>query len=259
MFGSFDSASHPVPSAKSPDNFRLVAAFWDFEPVSLYNRGVFQLKICGITSIDDARMCASLGADALGLNCYPGSSRYIPMFLAEQVAAAIPEGVAKVGLFVNERPEEANRLVKQLGLDYVQLHGDEPPDELLAYEGKPVIRALRLGQHNLRALIEYVDRARKLNIPVAAWLIDGWTPGQYGGAGKSPPMDDVLTLKRHLAPERLILAGGLRPDNVAEAIERLAPDAVDVCSGVETSPRQKDRDQTRTFLMNAKAAFQTQR
>lgn len=199
-----------------------------------------RVKICGITSADDALHAAASGADALGFVFYERSPRYLTPAAAAAICAELPPFITRVGLFVNEAPERIRAIAGQCGLDAIQLHGDEAPDDCLAAPCR-VIKGVRpsVGD-DLDQLVRY---------PVAALLVDAAIPGQYGGTGQRA---DWTVAAELAATRRIILAGGLTPDNVAEAIRRVRPYAVDVSSGVESAPGRKDPEKVAAFLRNAK-------
>jgi phosphoribosylanthranilate isomerase len=220
---------------------------------------MFRVKICGITHRPDAFVAAALGADAIGLNFFEGSPRYLPPSLAGNVAAAIPNGVAKVGVFVNATADEVIRIAERLRLDFIQLAGDESSDFVAALDGRPVIKTFRFGADGLEPLQRFLDQAARRRCRLAAVLIDTAQPGHFGGTGTvvdwSRLRSDLDRLQSSNPP--LILAGGLTPDNVAEAIATVRPAAVDVASGVEHAPGRKDALLVSRFIDAATAAFAT--
>jgi phosphoribosylanthranilate isomerase len=201
-----------------------------------------RVKICGVTSAADARDAAALGADMIGFNFWPGSKRAVGIDDAKVLAASLPGEVWRVGVFVNASRDEIERAVGSVGLDAIQLHGDEP-DELLRGWSCRVIRAVRLSS----ADDEAARRAGELADYV---LCEGRAGGGYGGAGESFPWEWASELPR----ERLIVSGGLHPGNVADAVRRLRPFAVDVASGVERVAGRKDAQRMAELIQNAKAA-----
>lgn len=216
---------------------------------------MFRIKICGITSIDDARTAAEAGADAVGLNFFAGSPRHLPPEHARDVVESLPAGVVKVGLFVNAPSDEVCHKYDLLGLDLIQLHGDEPPDFLPALGGRPVMRAFRLTQSGLAPVAAYLDACRRLHCLPQLVLIDAFSKGQYGGTGQTADWNLAARYREEIAPPPWVLAGGLTAANVAEAIRIVRPMAVDTASGVESRPGCKDRALTRRFVEAAKAAF----
>lgn len=202
-----------------------------------------RVKICGITNVKDARNAARLGADALGFNFFKGSPRYIRPERAKAIIAALPPFVLTVGVFVDEDPDRMLEVCAQCGLDAVQMHGDEAPRVVHAVTGVRRIKALRIES------AQDVMLCRRYRVD--AYLLDAKAPGEYGGTGK--------TFNWELARDAgqfgpVILAGGLKPENVADAVAIVQPYAVDVASGVETSPGEKDKEMMAAFIRNAKAA-----
>jgi phosphoribosylanthranilate isomerase len=218
---------------------------------------MFRIKICGITHRPDAIVAAALGADAIGLNFFEGSPRYLPPSLAGNVAAAIPSSVVKVGVFVNSTADQINRLADRLRLDFIQLAGDEPAELIAELSGRRVIKSFRFGSNGIRPLVDYLDDAAERDEMPAAILIDASAPGQFGGTGKT---FDWHRLTDELAkiikfPTKVVLAGGLAAANVGDAIAIVRPFAVDVASGVEYSPGRKDASLMSQFIEAATAAF----
>jgi phosphoribosylanthranilate isomerase len=216
---------------------------------------MFQIKVCGVTSPADALAAVEAGADALGLNFYAPSPRFLAPQAAQAVAIAM-ESAIKVGVFVNAAPEEVRATFDQLRLDFVQLHGDEPPEYLAALEGRPVIKAFRLGPNlDLRGIADYLEQCARLGVLPRAILIDAHQPGQFGGTGQTCDWQQLAGWQEALGETPLVLAGGLRPDNVASAIAAVGPSAVDTASGVEQSPGRKDPRLLRAFVSAARAAL----
>lgn len=215
---------------------------------------MFQIKICGITSVDDAVLISHAGADAIGLNFYSRSPRYITTDTARQIVAAVPPNVTKVGLFVNSTIDQVRRAFDDLHLDLIQLHGDEPPEFVHQLAPRPVMRAFRVGTAGLDPVFAYLDQCRDA---LACVLLDALQPGVYGGTGTTV---DWLMAKLYLerpGNPALVLAGGLTPSNVADAIQAVHPAAVDVASGVESAPGRKNPAAVQAFIQAARAAFRT--
>ena len=212
---------------------------------------MFQIKICGITTPADAVAAAEAGADAIGLNFYPLSKRAIDVGQAQDIAAAVGARVVKVGVFVNATADDIRTIVDEVGLDLIQLHGDEPADLLEELKGFAVMRAFA-GDRQLATLNAYLEECRRRECSPRMVLVDGAAPGEYGGTGHVADW-------RQLAASRLrvpvVLAGGLRPGNVAEAIAIVRPAAVDTASGVEEAPGRKSRALMQKFVAAARAAF----
>lgn len=201
-----------------------------------------KVKICGITNLEDALMAIDAGADALGFVFFKESPRHV---FPEQAAAIIrhlPPFVQIVGLFVNESIATVNELVDQCGLDVVQLHGDETPDFCAAVRRR-VIKAFRIK--NITCLEPMKD------FRAAAFLLDAWSPTAHGGTGRTFNWEVATCAAQS---NRIILAGGLTVDNVAAAIAQVRPYGVDVSSGVESAPGQKDAEKVREFIRRAKEA-----
>ena len=207
------------------------------------NCGVPRVKICGITNLEDARHAAACGADALGFVFYPGSPRFVNPDTARRIIADLPPLLTTVGLFVNEHPARIREMVELCGLSTVQLHGDEEPDQC-SYPPCRVIKALRLK--------ETMQDDVFASYQVSALLLDAYVPDQFGGTGQRCDWAQAAPLA---AQYRVILAGGLNPENVAEAVRQVHPYGVDVSSGVEAKPGQKDPEKVAQFIRMAKEAF----
>ncbi|HVZ74448.1 MAG TPA: phosphoribosylanthranilate isomerase [Polyangia bacterium] len=198
------------------------------------------VKICGITSPEDARMAAAAGADAIGVNLWPGSKRYVTDGRAKEILAAVPKGVMKVGVFVNLPPLEVRAKRIDLGLDRAQLHGDERAEDFARLDPSPLIRVVRVSDE------ASFTEADGWKTPIL--MYDAHVAG-YGGAGVTAPW--ALIAKHARRP--FWLAGGLTPENVRAAITATSPDGVDVASGVERAPGVKDELKVRLFVAAAKA------
>ncbi|OQY20555.1 MAG: N-(5'-phosphoribosyl)anthranilate isomerase [Desulfobacteraceae bacterium 4572_35.1] len=199
-----------------------------------------RVKVCGITTLEDALQAIAAGADALGFVFYPKSPRYIEVEAAQRIIAQLPPFVAIVGLFVNADPAIIKTTIAECNLDVVQLHGDETPAQC-EYAGVKVIKALRVRSSEC---LQNVD-----DYPVAALLIDAWSEDAYGGTGQLGRWDLAAQIAKRLP---VILAGGLNKDNVAQAIAAVHPYAVDVSSGIEIKPGHKDSELVRDFIYRAK-------
>jgi phosphoribosylanthranilate isomerase len=210
-----------------------------------------RIKICGVTNTNDAVSAAELGADAVGLNFFPRSKRYIDEASAATILRELPVFIQPVAVFVNLRLQQAVQFVGRLaGLRTVQLHGDE--HDIGSASGYRFIHAFQVEkQDDLVGITDYLDRCRPESALPAAILVDSRVVGQYGGTGRQAPWD-LLAGFRLSVP--LILAGGLTPENVAEAIRIVRPYAVDVASGVESAPGRKDEEKMRCFIANAREA-----
>jgi phosphoribosylanthranilate isomerase len=199
------------------------------------------VKICGVTRVEDALAAVRLGADALGLNFWPGSKRHLPPAEARAIVRRLPAFVTAVGVFVDPTRDEVLRAVDASGVGVAQLHGDEPP-ELCASLPVPVLKGIRLaGPRALAQLAAYEVMGFLLDAPSAA----------YGGSGTTCDWSLAAAVARELP---IVLAGGLTPENVEEAVRTVRPWAVDVASGVESAPGVKDPDRMRLFVERAKEA-----
>ena len=201
-----------------------------------------RVKICGITSAEDAAAAVEAGADALGVVFAPGTPRCVAPEAAAEILAAVPPLVATVGVFVDHPLEELLRIVSALRLHAVQLHGQEPA----AYSRRipvPVIRAVRVRDAASLAPLE--------TYPAHAFLLDAYVAGVPGGTGAPISLELALQAKTR---KPIILSGGLRPDTVSHAIRLVRPFGVDVSSGVEASPGRKDHRKVREFIVNVRHA-----
>lgn len=221
-----------------------------------YDGGMFQIKICGITTVDDALDAAQAGATAIGLNFYAASKRFVDDATAERISLSVPPEVMRVGVFVNASAEEITAKLGGVELDAVQLHGDEPAALLAELpRGITIIRAIRCGPAGLAALGGYLVDARAAGRSPDALLVDSHGDGDFGGTGQVADWSVVDAERDYLEGLPLILAGGLDPRNVATAIETVRPDAVDVASGVEGAAGRKDAQAVREFVAAAREAF----
>jgi phosphoribosylanthranilate isomerase len=206
-----------------------------------------RVKICGMTDETDALLAARLGADAVGLNFFAGSPRCICPEVARRIIETLPPFVEPVGLFVNESLEAVMRQAGELGLRTIQWHGDTHP---LPPTGMRFIAAFSIrDRDSLTAISAYVQSCGDAGRLPAAILADGHVSGKYGGTGRVPPWDLLADFQPGVP---MILAGGLTPENVALAIRRVRPFAVDVAGGVESSPGRKDSEKIRQFILQAR-------
>jgi phosphoribosylanthranilate isomerase len=204
------------------------------------------VKVCGVTNVEDALAALDAGADMLGFNFYARSPRYVTPAAARKIIERLPEGVSCVGVFVNEpTPAEVERIARAAGLGAAQLHGDETPEYCQSLRDLSTIKALRVGADYAPESAEAYD--------TDAILLDAYVAGERGGTGHTFDWTRA-TLTRERVP-RLFLAGGLNPDNVAQAVAAVRPYAVDVCSGVETSPGRKSPELMRRFVEQVKSVF----
>lgn len=211
-----------------------------------------QVKICGLTNLEDAQIAAQAGADLLGFIFYPPSPRYVS---PEQVATIVAELRASsaprprlVGVFVNEDFEAVEQILDFASLDYAQLHGNESPD-FVTQLNQRAFKALRphSGEDALQAANQYGDLVAGAGPQL---LIDAYDPQAYGGTGKKADWHTAAMLAQRYP--RLLLAGGLTPENVRNAVQTVRPWGVDVSSGVESSPGQKDHGAVQAFITAAK-------
>src|SRR5271165_2459566 len=190
-----------------------------------------RVKVCGLTTPEDACLAAELGAHAIGLNFFPESPRAISPFTARTILRELPPLVSSVGIFVNWAPEPVIALSQALRLSAAQLHGDETPQVVAEVAKKlPVIKALRIEKGTAPIALPRHRAA-------TAFLLDADSPGKFGGTGLTTDWTQARTLAQS---HRIILAGGLAPENVADAILAVHPFAVDVATGVELLPGKKD-------------------
>lgn len=196
-----------------------------------------RVKVCGITRPEDAAVAVALGTDALGFVFWPRSPRFVEVECATAIVRELPPFVTAVGVFVDERPDEIRRVVTAVGLQAVQLHGDETVSEYTGI-GRSVIKAVSVGPGR--------SGERALSLPARVTvLFDAHDPVRHGGTGQTI---DWVEAARVARARRVILAGGLRPENVGDAILAVRPYAVDVSSGVESEPGTKDAGLMRAFF-----------
>lgn len=204
-----------------------------------------KVKICGITNWTDAKRAIDAGADFLGFNFYPKSPRHIRPAEARQIVRRLPKRISAVGVFVNEDEGTMRETARTVGLDALQLHGDESPAEVARLRRSfRVIKAVRAGKTFRPAQLGKFRRA-------TAILLDGFDKRLRGGTGKT---FDWRVARRAKPYGRIFLAGGLTPENVGEAIRTAQPYAIDVCSGVEARPGKKDPRRVRALMDAVRAA-----
>ena len=201
-----------------------------------------RIKVCGITNLEDARAAADLGADALGFIFVPDTPRYIEPEAAKRIIRDLPPFITTVGVFADVPPEVILRTVSTCGLNAVQLHGCETPEYCSEINGPKLIKAFRVKDGNSLSTIPAYR--------VSAYLLDTYVKGKKGGTGEMFNWDLAIEAKKY---GRIIVAGGLTPENVAQAIRRVRPYAVDVGSGVEARPGKKDHSKVKAFIENVKA------
>jgi phosphoribosylanthranilate isomerase len=203
------------------------------------------VKICGITNHGDAQAAVEARADALGFVFYEKSPRHLTIPAAAGISKQLPGFVMRVGVFVNALREEVDRAIGECGLNLLQFHGDEPPEYCSQFELMSM-KAFRMRDAGtLRELTNYRTNA---------WLLDAYSPEAVGGSGEKFNWDLAVEAQKFGKP--IFLAGGLTPENVAEAVRKVRPFGVDVSSGVESSPGKKDPAKVRAFINAAKAASQ---
>jgi phosphoribosylanthranilate isomerase len=196
-----------------------------------------QVKICGITNEEDALCAAECGAAALGFIFYSASPRYITPEKVRLIINKLPAEIIRVGVFVNEKAEEVKRIVQYCGLDFIQLHGDESVEYCRNFSPASIIKAVNLQCD--------ADLAHAFNYNVAALMVDSRHAGLYGGTGRKANWDLALRIK---SKKPLILSGGLNEGNVKEALSIVAPQALDINSGVEIKPGKKDHKKIARIL-----------
>jgi phosphoribosylanthranilate isomerase len=201
-----------------------------------------KVKVCGITEPADARVAAAAGADAIGL-VFAESARRISVERAREIAAALPEGILKVGVFVDEEPGEVLRIAREVGLDYAQLHGDEGPEAVAEIRsgGLGVIKAIRVRDEGSLEAMETYD--------ADLFMLDAYSEKAQGGTGTRFDWELAKALKGYA---NILVSGGLSPENVREAIEFFEPYGVDASSSLEERPGKKNGVLVRRFVSAAK-------
>jgi phosphoribosylanthranilate isomerase len=194
------------------------------------------VKICGITRAEDAAAAVTEGANALGFVFWPKSPRYIEPPLARKIVNIMPPPVEAIGVFVNQPPEEVNRIAEEVGLDFVQLHGEENADYIEKMRRK-VVKAIAVGHEPMPPMSQWPADVRI--------LLDVHNPVRRGGTGA---VIDWVVANKIASYRDIILAGGLTPENVSEAIARVRPYGIDVSSGVEQSPGIKDHKRLKALF-----------
>lgn len=215
-----------------------------------------RVKICGITNVDDGRCAAEAGADLLGFVFYPKSPRYVEPAAAGEITAALRQEFGQqaprmVGVFVDEPPKRVEAILDEAGLDLAQLHGSEPPAELRMLQPR-AFKAIRpQGRGDAEAMTASFYDVVPDSDDLPQFLIDAYHPWKFGGTGQ---MTDLAVAKLIAKRFRLLLAGGLTPETVGPAIERVRSWGVDVSSGVEREKGVKDHDKVRAFIAAAREA-----
>lgn len=203
-----------------------------------------RVKICGITTLGDAAAAVCAGADALGFLFYRASPRFVEPAVVAAIIHNLPPFIAKVGVFVDADPATVWRVAEECGLDTLQFHGAESPAYCAEFAPLKICKAFRVAGP------EALDQLRSYKTD--AWLLDSHVPGRLGGSGERFNWDLAEQAVQFGRP--VILAGGLKPENVAEAVRKVQPYAVDVSSGVEISPGRKDPALVRDFIAAAKGS-----
>jgi phosphoribosylanthranilate isomerase len=208
-----------------------------------------KVKICGICNLEDANLAASLGADYIGLNFYKESPRKVSLKMAKDIIALLPPFTLPVAVFVDEPIGDLVKLLAKTGFDAVQLHGSETPEYCKEVKEKTnikVIKAFRISDEaSVEAAIAYLECCDY-------FLFDAYVPGEPGGTGEVFNWDLVLTMKVKGINKPFFLAGGLTPENVGMAIEKVEPFGVDTASGVERLPKKKDFEKMKQFIREAR-------
>ena len=219
---------------------------------------VFSIKLCGIRSLEEAAQAIAAGPDAIGLNFFAKSRRYVAPDMAAQIVRELPTGISSVALFVNSSLGEIRLISDAIKIDYLQLHGDESPEQMaeIASLGIPIVRAMRLGE--LPDIDAYLARCLELGVLPAGILLDAVSPGQYGGTGQLADWGEASRWHEVVQRPPMILAGGLVPENVADAVRVVRPFGVDTASGIETAG-VKDPAKMRSFVLNARTALEAAR
>jgi phosphoribosylanthranilate isomerase len=202
-----------------------------------------KVKICGITNLADAQAAVEAGADALGFNFYEKSPRYVSLKTASAISKQLPPFVMRVGVFVDAEPDFVLRAIGEAGLTMLQFHGDEPP-EFSTQFGLMSMKAFRIRDEKTLAELP--------KFPTDAYLLDAFSPEARGGTGEKFNWELAVDAQKFGKP--IFLAGGLIPENVADAVRQVRPFAVDVSSGVESAPGKKDAAKIRAFIQAVRNA-----
>ena len=218
------------------------------------------VKICGIRDVATAEQIVSLKPDAIGLNFFAKSPRCVERAVAAEISTSVPAGISSVGLFVNHELKDVMDTAQQCSLTMIQLHGDEPPEFLAELKScsadVQILRAFRVDDRGLSEVADYLAECRKLDVCLAGCLIDARVEGEYGGTGHTAPWDLLADQYDSDRWPRLIVAGGLHPGNLTDAIRVTSPFGVDVASGVESERGIKDLALVDAFIQAARQADQ---
>lgn len=214
------------------------------------------VKICGVRDCQTARQMADFEIDAIGLNFYSRSPRFVSTDEAKAISRIVPPKIARVGVFVNQTVTDVEWTANECRLNIVQLHGDESALYFSELQQRlpqvPLFRAWRMSESGLGGLEAFLEECRRLDVELSGCLVDAHVAGVFGGSGKTVDWDRLnQQYARDIWPP-LILAGGLTPTNVSQAIASTMPWGIDVASGVETSPGVKDIELVRQFVTNAR-------
>lgn len=212
----------------------------------LFESGRVGVKICGITSAADAEMCIAAGADALGFNFYPPSKRYLNPKPALDWISRLKGQIDRIAVVVNPSPDLLATLIDSGCFEMIQFHGDEPPELCSSSRASNWMKAIRA--RNAMTLQE------ALAFPCSALLLDAWSPDAYGGTGEVADWELVRQFVGDHPERQFVLAGGLQPKNVAQAVASIHPAAVDVAGGVESEPGIKSPELTRSFIQAVRNA-----
>jgi len=215
--------------------------------MSHYDKPMTKIKICGIKTVYDALAAIDSGADYLGFNFYPKSVRFIQKDVCSQITSVLKREhpyIKLVGVFVNSSVEEVNDILDSCSLDLAQLHGDETVEVLVQLDGK-AFKAIRLSTDSETDSWTITDFAESRQGIAPVILVDAAVKGIYGGSGVTANWNSAAELAKKYP---LLLAGGLTPENVAEAVGRVKPWGVDVASGVESVPGEKDASKMKAFV-----------
>jgi len=218
------------------------------------------IKICGITNTDDAKMVSESGADAIGLNFYAQSKRFVVTGIARDIRDQLDDRIELVGVFVNSTPQEVAAITEIVSLDTVQFHGEESADTIADFQKLAgdvnIIRAFRVGPDGFAAVDRALQELANAGITLRAVLLDAYKPGEYGGTGHqiAPELvrDWIKNSTATLPP--VILAGGLNPENVKDAVSIARTWGIDTASGVEMEPGRKCSQKTPFFVSRARSA-----
>lgn len=230
------------------------------------------IKICGIRDLNTAKQLAETDINAIGLNFYQPSPRYVSPEIAAQIVHSLPPTITPIGLFVNETISQIVQTCKQCNITTVQLHGDEPPERLAELQQTApqlqLLKAFRIREDDFSPVLQELEEIRKLNVKLFAYLLDTHSKKLYGGSGKTLSWnslanelqgEELQNDPQHRQPKqqrqpKWILAGGLTPQNVTAAIQALQPWGVDVASGIESDSKITQKSLVQQFVKNSRLA-----